>query len=119
MAERRMCDVCGVRPAVTTMKRIAPGEPPRTEYLCEVHAAQAREGRTPLGGRSSFGGAAASRRTIQRRVDNNLSRMVLEGSLNPGDKVVIGAEDGRLTFEVLQGASAVGASGQTEASEED
>jgi ATP-dependent Clp protease ATP-binding subunit ClpC len=64
-------------------------------------------------------GARPLRRTIQRRVDNDLSRMVLEGSLNPGDKVVIGAEDGRLTFEVLQGASAVGASGQTEASEED
>jgi hypothetical protein len=60
VAERRMCDVCVVRPAVTTMKRIAPGEPPRTEYLCEVHAAQARGGRMPLGGRSSFGGAAAS-----------------------------------------------------------
>jgi hypothetical protein len=60
VAERRVCDVCGVRPAVTTMKRIAPGEPPRTEYLCEVHAAQARGGRTPFGGRSSFGGAAAS-----------------------------------------------------------
>jgi hypothetical protein len=40
MTERRMCDVCGVRPAVTTMKRIALGEPPRTEYLCEVHAAR-------------------------------------------------------------------------------
>ena len=64
-------------------------------------------------------GARPLRRTIQRRADNDLSRMVLEGSLNPGDKVVIGAEDGRLTFEVLQGASAVGASGQTEASEED
>ncbi|MDQ3860186.1 MAG: AAA family ATPase, partial [Actinomycetota bacterium] len=64
-------------------------------------------------------GARPLRRTIQRRVDNDLSRMVLEGSLNPGDKVVIGAEDGRLTFEVLQGASAVGAAGQTEASEED
>src|ERR687893_625232 len=59
MAERRMCDVCGVRPAVTTMRRIAPGEPPRTEYLCEVHAAQARGGRTPFGGRSSFGGGGS------------------------------------------------------------
>src|SRR5215207_1592779 len=59
MAERRMCDVCGVRPAVTTMRRIAPGEHPRTEYLCEVHAAQARGGRTPLGGRSSFGGGGS------------------------------------------------------------
>src|ERR671920_196102 len=52
MAERRMCDVCGIRPAVTTMRRIAPGEPPRIEYLCEVHAAQARGGgrRLPFGG---------------------------------------------------------------------
>src|SRR4028119_1466896 len=56
MAERRMCDVCGVRPAVTTMRRIGPGEAPRTLYLCEVHAAQARGGRTPSGGRSSIGG---------------------------------------------------------------
>jgi len=56
MAERRMCDACGVRPAVTTMRRIGPGEAPRTEYLCEVHAARARGGRTPFADRSSFGG---------------------------------------------------------------
>jgi ATP-dependent Clp protease ATP-binding subunit ClpC len=62
-------------------------------------------------------GARPLRRTIQRRVDNDLSRMLLEGTLNPGDKVVIGAEDGRLTFEALKGASAIGASGQIEASE--
>ena len=43
--------------------------------------------------------------------------MVLEGSFNPGDKVLVGAEDDRLTFEVLEGASAIGASGQTDASE--
>ena len=52
-------------------------------------------------------GARPLRRTIQRRVDNELSRMVLEGSLNPGDKVLVGAEEGRLTFEVLEGAAAV------------
>ena len=52
-------------------------------------------------------GARPLRRTIQRRVDNELSRMVLGGSLNPGDKVVAGAEDGRLTFEVLEGAAAL------------
>ncbi len=34
--------------------------------------------------------------------------MVLEGSLNPGDKVMVGAEDGRLTFEILEGAATVG-----------
>ena len=61
-------------------------------------------------------GARPLRRTIQRRVDNNLSRMLLEGSLKPEDKIVIGAEDGRLTFEVLEGASVIGATGRSEAS---
>jgi ATP-dependent Clp protease ATP-binding subunit ClpC len=51
-------------------------------------------------------GARPLRRTIQRRVDNALSRMVLDGSLGPGDRVVVGAEDGELTFEVLEGAAA-------------
>ena len=53
-------------------------------------------------------GARPLRRTIQRRVDNDLSRMVLEGSLNPDDKVIVGAEEGRLTFEVLEGAATAG-----------
>jgi len=47
-------------------------------------------------------GARPLRRTIQRGVDNELSKMVLEGSLNPGVSVVVGAEEGRLTFEVLE-----------------
>jgi ATP-dependent Clp protease ATP-binding subunit ClpC len=50
-------------------------------------------------------GARPLRRAIQRRVDNELSRMVLGGSLNPGDKVVVDAEEDRLTFNVLQGAA--------------
>jgi ATP-dependent Clp protease ATP-binding subunit ClpC len=41
-------------------------------------------------------------------VDNQLSKMVLEGSLKAGDKVVVGAEEGRLTFEVVEGAAVVG-----------
>src|SRR5215210_5989608 len=61
MAERRMCDVCGIRPAVVTVRRIVPGEPPRIENLCEVHAAEARRagGRSPLGG-SPLGGGGGS-----------------------------------------------------------
>jgi ATP-dependent Clp protease ATP-binding subunit ClpC len=51
---RQLCDVCGVRPAVVTVRRVVPGEPPRIENLCEVHAAQARGGRSPLGGGSLF-----------------------------------------------------------------
>jgi len=45
--------------------------------------------------------ASPLRHTIQRRVDNELSRMVLEGSLNPGEKVVVDLEEGKLTFGVL------------------
>ncbi len=52
-------------------------------------------------------GARPLRRTIQRRIDNELSRMVLGGSLNPDDTVVVGVEEGRLTFEVLEEATAV------------
>jgi ATP-dependent Clp protease ATP-binding subunit ClpC len=54
-------------------------------------------------------GARPLRRTIQRRVDNELSRMVLSGSLEPGDRVVVGAEEERLTFEVVEGAAALAA----------
>jgi ATP-dependent Clp protease ATP-binding subunit ClpC len=45
-------------------------------------------------------GARPLRRTIQRRVDNVLSRMVLEGSLERGDRLVVGAREGKLGFEI-------------------
>src|SRR5215207_4178407 len=57
MAERGMCDVCGIRPAVVTVRRIVPGEPPRIEHLCEIHAAEARSGRSPFGGSPLGGGS--------------------------------------------------------------
>src|ERR671916_425232 len=57
-------------------------------------------------------GARPLRRTIQRRVENELSRMVLDGSLEPGDRIVVGVEDGELTFEVVEHAAAV--SGEAE-----
>ncbi len=50
----RMCDVCGIRPATTTIRRIIPGEGQRVEYLCEVHASQARGGSPTYGGGSLF-----------------------------------------------------------------
>src|SRR5215211_1443092 len=52
-----MCDVCGVRPAVVTVRRMVPGQGPRTENLCEVHAAEARSGRSSFG-RSPLGGGS-------------------------------------------------------------
>ena len=53
-------------------------------------------------------GARPLRRTIQRRVDNPLSRMLLDGSLEPGSKVVVGARDGELTFEIAEREAVAG-----------
>jgi ATP-dependent Clp protease ATP-binding subunit ClpC len=50
-------------------------------------------------------GARPLRRTIQRRVDNVLSRMVLDGSLERGDKLVVGTGEGKLGFEIIRGAT--------------
>jgi ATP-dependent Clp protease ATP-binding subunit ClpC len=43
-------------------------------------------------------GARPMRRTIQREVDNQLSRLLLDGQVSPGQEVTIDVEDGRLTF---------------------
>jgi ATP-dependent Clp protease ATP-binding subunit ClpC len=50
-------------------------------------------------------GARPLRRTIQRWVENELSRLVLGGSVQPGDKVVVGVADDDLSFEVESGAA--------------
>jgi ATP-dependent Clp protease ATP-binding subunit ClpC len=49
-------------------------------------------------------GARPLRRTIQRRVDNVLSRMVLDGSLERGDRLVADAGEGKLGFKIIHGA---------------
>ncbi|MEU1540097.1 ATP-dependent Clp protease ATP-binding subunit [Actinacidiphila glaucinigra] len=43
-------------------------------------------------------GARPLRRTIQTELDNRLSNMLLDGTLNPGDTVVADVRDGRLTL---------------------
>ncbi len=50
-------------------------------------------------------GARPLRRTIQRSVENVLSRMVLDGSLDDGDRVSVGAEHGELSFDVDRGGA--------------
>jgi ATP-dependent Clp protease ATP-binding subunit ClpC len=109
MAERRMCDVCGVRPAVTTMRRIGPGEAPRTQYLCEVHAAQARGGRTPFGGRSSIGGGGLFDDFFNRFFDEGPRRIPIGGGgASPGrqaEQVDITQFFSDSTSELLQRAA--------------
>jgi ATP-dependent Clp protease ATP-binding subunit ClpC len=48
-------------------------------------------------------GARPLRRTIQREVDNRLSRMLLEDSLSPRQQVTVDAREGALVFEVSEG----------------
>src|ERR671938_61573 len=69
------------------------------------------EGAVGLIGEEGFDpefGARPLRRTIQRRGGKQPARKVLSGSLNPGDKVVVGVEDGHLGFEVLEEAEMAG-----------
>ncbi|MFF3928056.1 ATP-dependent Clp protease ATP-binding subunit [Streptomyces hirsutus] len=51
-------------------------------------------------------GARPLRRTIQREVDNQLSRLLLDGSVRSGDRVTVDAADGNLTFRTEAGAGA-------------
>ncbi len=43
-------------------------------------------------------GARPMRRTIQREVDNQLSRMLLDGKITAGEQVTVDVQDGRLAF---------------------
>ncbi|MGO4422595.1 hypothetical protein AB4Z54_28815, partial [Streptomyces sp. MCAF7] len=47
-------------------------------------------------------GARPLRRTIQREVDNPLSRMLLNGKLQPHSHVEVDVEEGKLTFRKEQ-----------------
>ena len=50
-------------------------------------------------------GARPPRRTIQRLVENELSRMVLGDKITPGDRVTVDALEGELHFSVDSGAA--------------
>src|SRR5436190_13061866 len=50
-------------------------------------------------------GARPLRRTIQRLVENELSRMVLSDAIGPGDRVTVHALEGDLRFDVDTGAA--------------
>ncbi|MFH8773887.1 ATP-dependent Clp protease ATP-binding subunit [Streptomyces sp. NPDC017958] len=47
-------------------------------------------------------GARPLRRTIQREVDNQLSRLLLDGTIAPGSRVTVDVRDGRLDFRAQQ-----------------
>ncbi|MFE0676397.1 ATP-dependent Clp protease ATP-binding subunit [Streptomyces sp. NPDC058867] len=51
-------------------------------------------------------GARPLRRTIQREVDNQLSRLLVDGRVGAGGRVTVDVEDGRLTFRTEDPRSA-------------
>jgi ATP-dependent Clp protease ATP-binding subunit ClpC len=55
-------------------------------------------------------------RTIQRLVENELSRMVLSGEVEPGDKARVDADGDELKFDVEKGAASQEVSGWSEES---
>jgi ATP-dependent Clp protease ATP-binding subunit ClpC len=69
------------------------------EFTDDAVALLAREGFDP-----EFG-ARPLRRTIQRLVENELSRLVLDGGVKEGDKVVVRAEGDELRFDVQEGGA--------------
>ncbi len=71
----------------------------------------AREGYDP-----EFG-ARPLARTIQRMVENELSRMVLSGEIEPGDKVHVEADGNRLKFDVGKGEASQEVTAWSEESE--
>jgi ATP-dependent Clp protease ATP-binding subunit ClpC len=81
------------------------------EFTQEAVRVLAREGYDP-----EFG-ARPLARTIQRLVENELSRMVLSGEVEPGDKVQVEADGDELKFDVERGAASQEVSGWSEESE--
>jgi ATP-dependent Clp protease ATP-binding subunit ClpC len=71
------------------------------EFSDDAVALLAREGFDP-----EFG-ARPLRRTIQRLVENELSRLVLDEGVKEGDKVVVRAEDDELRFDVQEGGASL------------
>jgi ATP-dependent Clp protease ATP-binding subunit ClpC len=81
------------------------------EFTQEAVRLLAKEGYDP-----EFG-ARPLARTIQRLVENELSRMVLSGEVEPGDKVQVEADGDKLKFDVERGAASQEVTAWSEESE--
>lgn|GEM_PF-1659043 len=88
--------------------RDAAGRPPRGDVLGKVTielTPAAVDWIAEHGHQPEFG-ARPMRRTIQREVENRLSRLLLDGEIMPGQQVTIDVGDGRLTFTAHDRAGA-------------
>jgi ATP-dependent Clp protease ATP-binding subunit ClpC len=59
-------------------------------------------------------GARPMRRLIQREVDNHLSRMMLDGRLNKGQRATVDVADEKLRFDVSDAGGEPAGAGRRE-----
>ncbi|MFL5923397.1 MAG: ATP-dependent Clp protease ATP-binding subunit [Gaiellaceae bacterium] len=97
LSEEQLLDITGL--LLDRLSRRLRAQRIEVEFAEDAVRLLSREGYDP-----EFG-ARPLRRTIQRLVENELSRMLLDGSVEPGDKVAVDVQGDRLRFEVEEGAA--------------
>jgi ATP-dependent Clp protease ATP-binding subunit ClpC len=97
LSEEQLLDITGL--LLDRLSRRLRAQGIEVEFAEDAVRLLSREGYDP-----EFG-ARPLRRTIQRLVENELSRMLLDGSVEPGDKVAVDVEGDQLRFEVEEGAA--------------
>jgi ATP-dependent Clp protease ATP-binding subunit ClpC len=97
LSEEQLLDITGL--LLDRLSRRLRAQRIEVEFAEDAVRLLSREGYDP-----EFG-ARPLRRTIQRLVENELSRMLLDGSVEPGDRVAVDIEGDHLRFEVEEGAA--------------
>ena len=109
LTEEQLADITGL--LLDRLERRVRAQHIELEFSKGAVKLLAREGYDP-----EFG-ARPLARTIQRLVENELSRMVLSGEAEPGDKVHVEADGNELKFDVARGEASQEVSAWSDESE--